>query len=310
MAFDIEYWVYETFEDVKQYGDTDLRVNCPFCEERGHGVDTSHHLHISIVKPACHCFKCDYGYMNWTSLVADIEGITYGQAKRKQYESVTPLYKLLRRRAYDVDSEDALLYMPEGFVTIADGTSLNVPAAFKCMEYVQRRLSRHVRDWQAYLDEWGMWRDGSSTIVLPVERGWYQERHILKRSAGPKYLSTPHDREDRLYNYGALTRYGRVHVAEGIFSAACIGRDAIAMCGKTANDKQVERMCSSAVETFVICLDAGFIVESLRLAEALHARGKRVVVRMYEYGDPASCKVYAEQDFSFALHVALMLGIM
>ena len=312
MAFDIENWVYATYDDVLPYRGTDLRVNCPFCEERGYGIDTSFHLYISIVKEACHCFRCDYGYQNWASLVSDVEGMPFGIVKCRQAESVTPLYKLMRRQVSLADKPGhPLIDMPDGFLVIADGTSNKhqLTVALLAKEYVRRRLSKYVDNWEVYLHVFGVWDTGFDTIVLPIERGWYQERHMRKYYTGPKYLSTAHDREDRLYNYTALDLYDQVHIAEGVFSAACIGDDSIALCSKTANDMQVRRMCRSRVDMFVVCLDAGFTREALKLAEQLYVGGKAVRIRQYESGDPASCTQYTECEYNFASRVALNLGL-
>jgi hypothetical protein len=113
--------------------------------------------------------------------------------------------------------------------------------------------------------------------------------------------------QDRLYNSAALQAYDTVCIAEGIFSAACIGDNAVALCGKTIVPAQLARLQASTVETFVVCLDAEAKGDMIVLADALVARGKRVVVRQYRQGDPASCKHWVDSDYTFSLRVSLQL---
>lgn len=293
----IEDWIYRTFNEVLPYGNgSDLRVNCPFCEERAHKVDVSHHLHISLVKETCHCFRCDYSG-SWLELVSKAEGVSFRQAHEildGNGEDLVPLYILRRRQRI----QPIVSSMPDNFMTIHDAIESGGFAGTlgnAAMKYVKYRLGRMIPDYNKYYQHWGIWNDptGWGRLVLPVERGWWQYRNILKHHAGPKYISCSNPKSDRLYNYTALDLYDEVCIAEGVLSAACIGPDAIALCGKTATPEQVKRLGNSKPSKFILCLDPEAIQEALEMAETLLRYGRKIVeVRMYIGGDPASTKTF------------------
>jgi len=159
------------------------------------------------------------------------------------------------------------------------------------------------------LERWGLWstEDGLGKLVLPVERGWWQERNISDPNPKPKYRSTHAPIEDRLYNWQALSRR-EVYITEGIISAACLGDKAVALCGKSATPQQMRRLGLSSVERYTVCLDADAQSEATALAKDLSNFGKEVVIRVYSEGDPASCRIYDDVEFSWKSSIEMRLG--
>lgn len=306
----IESWICRRFHHVTTYGSgRDLMVDCPFCEQRVGKTEPSHHLCISLVKNTCHCFRCEYS-ASWVRLIMDVDGVSYQNAKKACEDRLVPLYKL-RRQEQTVSVIDS---MPDEFITVSDALGMDGMAGRSAMlafDYMEARLEHKVKDWKPLLDLWGVFASayGYGKLVLPVERGWYQCRQIRNGHTGPKYLSPSDSKGDRLYNYMALELYGTVKITEGIISAVCAGRDAVALCGKTATPEQMQRFCASCVETFVICLDADAHGEMIMLANALGRHGKRVVLRTYATGDPASSHDYSEEEYGFQECVKIMLGV-
>jgi len=287
---------------------SDLIVRCPFCLNRAGSADISGHLYISTVDEVCHCFRCDYK-AGWYQLISDVTGVSYGDARRELAESsMTPLYLLVRRAKGQAG--DDLLEMPSNFILLADALQQGVLLKRKAEvagSYVKGRLRSLIIGWEIYLGKWGIWRssDWKHSVVMPVERGWWQER-IIHQGKGPKYLSAPAPKEDRLYNWQALGN-DKVYVAEGIFSAVALGQSAVALCGKEATPEQIERLGRSKTGTYVVCLDAGTNRESLALAKQLYSYGKKVIVRWYLLGDPADMGVYSEEEFSWKSNVTMAL---
>ena len=288
---DIQNWVYNSFDEVLEYGNgTDLRVNCPFCQDRGSTPDFKQHLHISMTKQVCHCFRCEYSN-GWLGLIADIEGVDFQQAHRildAETEAIIPLYKLIM----DQRIKPILSGMPKDFVTIKDAIRMGgfARALGRAAEkYVRFRLTRIGRHKYQYDELWGIWNrpSGIGKLVLPVERGWWQCRKFGNDITGPKYVSCSNPKEDRLYNYVALNKYDTILIAEGIISAACIGRDAIALCGKKATPGQLERLGKSKPHKYILCLDPDAVREAYQLAEGLARFGKVVEIRRDQHGDPA-----------------------
>ena len=290
---DITDWTYRYFQDVKETS-TDLIVNCPFCPS----PDTKYHLHISKVMPACHCFRCDYSG-SWNKLVKDCGG------QLTDSDSITPLYQLIKHPSISAKKVlEPLEDMPDDFITLGDalGKGIYERTAEAAYQYIVVRLGTYVQHIYSskLMDVWGIWASsrGFGKIVFPVERGWWQERIIEDLAEFPKYISATAPKEDRLYNYQALDNYDEVCIAEGIISAAAIGCNAVALCGKKATSAQLSRLYNSAVSRFVICLDSEAYVEAVELAYSLNRGTKEVAIRRYREGDPASCKVYRDEKYT------------
>ena len=291
-------WVYQHFDDPRE-GQEDIVVLCPFCVKRIGSPDVSGHLYISTLKSMCHCFRCGYAG-SWLRLIRDVTGSSYKEARDELHDDgFVPLYKLIHRQ-----EDPPEIQMPASFRTIAQARDNCNPFGKKLAKsatrYVKERVAPYWKDWERLLDRWGIWLDveGIGKLVLPVERGWWQERDFSKENPHPKYVSVRAPKEDRLYNYSAL-RKETVYVAEGIISAACIGESAVALCGKHATPEQIRRLGVAGVEKYVVCLDSDAEREALEIAGQLHSFGKEVWIRQYADGDPASCTEYEDVEFSW-----------
>lgn len=321
MMNNIESWIYRAFlGDTIPYKDgAELRVCCPFCKDEGKGQDQGYHLYISLVEEAAHCFRCDFGTRSYTYLISRVEGITMSDAvnqMRSEGESLTPLYVLRRKEIHDSISDQLNTHVVgKDFMTISDAFEHRGLASYHALaaaSYMERRLCMLKLDvsWKYYCHVWGVFTgaDGYGKLVFPIEDGWWQYRHIMADYTGPKYVSCSRPKEWRLYNAKALEMHKIVYVAEGVISAASIGLNCIALCGKKSTPQQIERLGKSNVDVFVLCLDFGTRNESLWLADTLHKQGKQAIIRSYSSGDPASCNDYNEYTYSFSSGVAARLG--
>jgi len=306
----IEDWVYRHFDDPLPT-ESDLIVRCPFCRKRIGSEDLSGHLHISIFpeKKACHCFRCGYA-ASWYGLIRDVSGSSYAEASLELRDSeIVPLYRLLHRRR----EQESLEQMPSIFQTLShaleEGNPLAKKIAKSCADYVKLRVAPFRSNWSSLLERWGIWatEEGIGKLVLPVERGWWQERDFSRSNPRSKYRAPKSPKEDRLYNWQALSR-STVFIAEGIISAACLGDKAVALCGKSATPQQMRRLGLSSVERYTVCLDADAQSEATDLAKDLSNFGKDVVIRVYSEGDPASCRVYDDVEFSWKSSIEMRLG--
>jgi len=289
----IESWAYRNLNNIHPTpsGD-DLITDCPFCEARVGKYGPSHHLSISLTKPVCHCYRCDYA-ASWIKLVMDVEGCDYSDALELIHSAaIMPLYQLLQKSK----SPGTVMWMPEWFMTIQqalDMDGLTHRLAIQAYKYAQLRIG-NLENWKRYLEQWGIWNSakGWGRLVMPVERGWWQYRHI-HNGVKPKYVSCPAPKNDRVYNYPALNR-STVYICEGIISAIHVGQDAIALCGKTATPQQLERIGNSVVKQFIICVEPDAVEAARKLAEQLHRYNKSVILRIYSDGDPASSHTYTD----------------
>lgn len=311
MSFDIEGWVYRTFDNVTTSNSgNDVVVDCPFCAGRVGKTSASHHLSISLYKETCHCYRCDYR-ASWLGLVMAVDNVGMQAARHElgtARSDIQPLY-MLRRGERD-PRRASVLTMPSDFVTLADslhGNTLARRLGSHACKYLETRVSRTKYD--RLIMQWGIFanRDGYGKLVMPVENGWWQCRQIFDNSVGPKYMSCLSPKESRLYNYPILEHARHVGIAEGIISAECMDMPSVALCGKTATPQQIRRLCTARVKTYSLCLDAGTRDETIRLAQSLLDYGKRVAVRVYASGDPASSSTYHEAEFTWHERIRMSL---
>lgn len=300
----IARWLTTRFETLP-YGDTDLRVNCPFCTRYG-GADVGHHLHVSLVKEVCHCFRCGYK-ATWAQLIADVDGVSIREALLAlDEEAIKPLYMLIKHERHTSIGPGSSV--PSWFVTINDAVASDSGALALsgnlARDYVHMRLRKYT-DCQPLYRRWGINSTEYGMLVFPVEDGWWQARRMI--GDGPKYISCQEPKEDRLYNWQALDN-DELYVTEGIISAAAIGSQAVALCGKEATEEQLERLAYSNASKITVCLDADAMGDAVKLALDLGVCGREVWVRQYVTGDPASCHHYTDHQLDFATRVRMRLG--
>ena len=308
-------WVYRQFDDVIEYHCTDLRVRCPFCEERFGSPDRDHHLHISIVKNMVHCFRCDYSSSH-AGLVQAIMGCSYAEALQEigGIVNIGSFYELTSKRlchdvpelTHSTESSYALDWMPADFIKIED--------ALETFGYINRAgrqvlrylLSRHIKLDDIYRYNLGTWKSpaGWGTVVIPVERGLWQERKVWPHI--PKYKSSM-SKGYRFFNWQALNKYSHVVIAEGAFSAIALGKNAVALLGKSATDEQIARLISGHPTKYTVALDSDAIREAILLADALYRGGKDVVIRRYSSGDPNDGHDYIEVRYDWAARAELLI---
>lgn len=310
-------WVYERFDSVLQT-DTDLRVPCPFCEARIGHEDGDHHLYISIVKNAVHCFRCEYSASH-VGLIMDIDACSYGHAAAQVYRSTSVLAsqldELCQRGLWedDVDAVSATRVaiddMPSEFIPFTEALKVTSGYISKacdlCCKYLRQR---GILDEAIYYGL-GMWNHaaGYGLIVIPIERGFWQERSVFPRK--PKYMSPKMPKEDRLFNWRALDLYDSVIITEGALSAMSIsGRNAVALIGKDATEEQIARLIKAKPTHYIVALDADATSNALKLADRLYRAGKAVNIRQYAYGDPNSCNKYHDMVYGWSTRIAMMLS--
>jgi hypothetical protein len=154
------------------------------------------------------------------------------------------------------------------------------------------------------MNAWGIHSDVYGLLVFPVEKGWWQYRHLI--GSRQRYVSCATPKDDKLYNWQALDR-DVIYVAEGIISAAAIGPDAVALCGKEPTFEQLERLAYCNASKITVCLDADAKDNAETLAIALSRGNREVWIRQYDDGDPASCIYYTDRRLDFATRVWMRL---
>lgn len=291
-------WLESRFGDVKS-GDTEAKVCCPFCQTRIGRADEKFHLHVSLEKPVAHCFRCDWSGHH-LSLVLSVDGTSYHQALL-ELEHPTPnvsLFGIIASPKGLVQGQETAS-MPEGFLPLmgVDGSSLLEERA--AWNYLLKRRSIPVDLIRKHFG----WAPGTHRVWILIDKNWWQGRSII--DAEPKYISPPWPKGDSLWNAVAMQQYGEVVICEGVFSAIAVGDYAIALCGKTMNKLQAQRIVNANPATLELMLDADAIQSMYDMANQLVRAGYRgkLKIRYMESGDPADGIVGKVMDWDWGVEI-------
>ncbi len=277
-------------------------LTCPRC-------GGAEHFYVSAAKRCGHCFRCD-----WSPGVIDLLAAIEGRAReeilvrlraRPSTEALPPLERLRGRvlalGARSVSGEAPELPtipFPAGYLPLAprhDDATERVIAPFRSYlagrRVPQSCIARH-RIGCAVVGHY------TGRVIFPVLEGErlvaFQARDISGRSP-IKYLGPAQARLGAtLFNLDDARAFPRIVICEGIVSALCTGRDAIASFGKTLKPAQVARLVGAGRPVVVLydgakpgtgARDAHLEAEGA--AERLHQAGLPAFVARLEVGDPA-----------------------
>lgn len=285
MRNSIHRWASSRLDNCDIVG-TETRVNCPFCASRIGMEDTKRHLHISMVKPVAHCFRCDWGG-HYASLIMSVEGCSYPQAV-EYIGSPVP----------DIGRFDGL-YSPRGLVKTDEFTCEPVGFTYfygywpesiegkAALSYAKKRLNIR-KNGEDILNKFG-YVPGSNRLWILIDE-WFWQGRLITDGYGVKYISPPWPKGDSLWNAEALEIYEHITICEGVFSAYHAGPKAVGLCAKSATREQVIRIVSASPESITIMLDAGAGGESIELSKMLIREGYNGTIYFHWLykGDPAN----------------------
>lgn len=301
MRLDISKFVRNQFRVVKNYGRpvTDLRVDCPFCLERTGTQDTKQHLHVSVVKEVCHCFRCGYKN-NWVGLVMDVTGQSYAFALGHLY--MTPRLRDFPRDSIEWKSEGGSY---QKSVELPDESHplwvIRSPLARRARRYLEKRGFD-----QGHMKRYGLAFSPhyETRFIIPVEDDYWQARGFFDW-VEPKYINPQVESRHHIFNSLALDIYEEVVICEGALSAMAVGDNAIALVGREAPPEKLERMAQAEVGTYIVAFDSDAPRFAADLARALYSKGKKVLVWEYKQGDPADRGGFVEHEWSMRTEAIL-----
>lgn len=296
--FDIEKFLLRQYDVID--GQSDWRVDCPFCYDRVGSEDINKHLYISKHRHVVHCFKCDYK-ANWIGFVMEVTGLTY-------WHVVGELYQSARIKDWDsiaieddiVETSYQELHLPDDFINLRGDRSVT---AGMCRRYLKNR-GFGVK----YIHKYNLGSAASQPfrVIIPIEDGYWQGRSIVKW-VEPKYLNPTAEAKHVLFNPAAL-QYNEAIVCEGAFSAMAVGDNALALIGKNPVAEKVWRLLNSSVERFIVTVEPeGAMSPMTKLADALVRNGKEVVLWVYKTGDPAENEGYDIKAYDFKTRLEMAL---
>lgn len=306
---DIQQFVERHFQDdYLNYGHpmSDMRVCCPFCNERYGTEDSKYKLHISINKQTSHCFRCDYT-ASWIRLVMDLMEVSYHMAIGELYRKPIPvnfdkLADIYNGKEYKKrDGLPSDLTFPRDYKPLTEKTRLTAPAR----KYMLRR--GFTEDHFQYYKLGVAPTREPNRVYIPVEDRYYQARAIYP-FMDPKYMTPNMESEDVLFNPLALKLYDEVAIAEGTLSAISIGKNAVALLGANPTKSKVERLIEATVKHYIIAVEKGKEFQMSKLAKDLTSNGKEITMWYYpEDADPADGKPVRTARYDLREHVRTLL---
>lgn len=287
----IDNWLNSRFGDTRSAsGGRELRVCCPFCKARQGRVDTKFHLYVRLDKPIAHCFRCDWKGHH-LGLVMSVDGGSYAEAIQS-IEGPVPDVGLFEElfSSRGLAQSQQLASTPDGYIPLMYSTREDTIESRAVWRYLIDRgvPQRLIRSRFGYVP-------GSMRAWVMVDVDWWQGRMII--SGEPRYISPPWPKGDSLWNGIALATCDSIHICEGVFSAIAVGEHAIALCGKTMNELQAQRIVNAMDDKddslINILLDADAIQNAHVVAQQLVSLGYkgRLELRYMHSGDPADGKM-------------------
>lgn len=292
--FDLENYVYETFNPVIHAGNNELRVNC-FNPQGCANTDTKQHLYINTDKGVWHCFKCGYGshrefpFSNWLPrFIADAECISLRDAHSKLELSFKPtpedaLSELIQN-AFLNAMKPPIITAPISYIQLPKNF-YPVHSAYKFSDNFQNFWLKRggcSDDFKAFDLKYCVTQDSpwSNRVIIPV----YDSEGLCRSALGRKITESKSNgsmaKQKKWYNwpksdlkyllwpFGHFTDSGNwetldfpetVMIVEGIFDALAINRltdiTAVATFGKSISHQQIKILQSSGVQHLIVGWD-------------------------------------------------------
>ena len=310
----IDQWLNSRFGQTRSAsGGSEIRICCPFCKARVGRPDTGFHMYVNLERPVAHCFRCEWKGHH-LSLVISVDGGSYAQAL-KSIEDAAPDVGLFEK-----------LGSSRGLVQGHEMASM--PDGYKPLVVMSLKTSP-IEDHQEHPEATAAWRyltkrnvpldiitrcfgyvPGTMRVWILIDDNWWQGRLMV--AGDPKYISPPWPKGDSLWNAQALGKYDDIVICEGVFSAIAVGDNAIALCGKTINAPQADRIVQAMGKhtSITIMMDADAIQNAHDAAEVLMRHGYEggLEIRYMRSGDPADGVMGEKVAYDWSTPIKHALG--
>jgi len=311
MPIDPSSWVEENLDGARRRGGS-YEATCPFCGKAGH-------LYVNGEEGYFTCFKCGESGRDLVKLIAEVEGITAREARRRMFRDAVK-FKRRPESAAEVGGRLAALRgrEPEGSVDIPPPATLNLVwdgARWRMPRYlsdrgVSRRLARRLGlGWCGA----GLCAEAPSACEFPEgtrdcveqDRCRYAHRIVLPFSCPngrsfttrstapdvePKYLNPPGPKGRLLYGWPLVEPGADVVLVEGPFDTirlASHGLASLAVMGLSLSGAQRSLLAQLRPSSVTLMLDAGVETEAQGMAAALvGVAGEVLVARLPDGVDP------------------------
>ena len=227
-------------EAIKTSKSEEVRINCPYCEDRGHSRDVKYKMYVNTLKAVAHCFRCGYSKYNIFN-----DGINVLEAPKdlnKLESKLADLFSIKKVPLYDLDSLSWKLSKDK------------TPIAYKYIisrGFTEDDINRYdLRVGKDFLDSGTLVKRWSGRIIFPYKNEDGDTLFLVGRSyAGkePKYLNSRGDKSSAVYGLSEVTN-GVAGLCEGIIDAIAFkkstGIAGVCGLGKEYTEKQIQLIAS------------------------------------------------------------------
>lgn len=271
-------------------GDTEVRINCPFCHKRGQTRDTSMNLEINLVdKLIFSCWRCHYGGRSTTVVslllgkVLDVQSI-----EETDFDDVATAIadRLTKAHPAAPRSEPADMALLSGFYDILAAD----PTAEAPRRYMEGRgISREDMAW--YRLKYGLTGYAAGRVIIPCfEKGrcvfWLGRTYV---GGDPPYKNIPNrsalqPRKETVFNIDGVLSGQTAVVLEGALNAMVCGSNAVATMGKAMTDGQFWKILSRGPRNVVVGWDKDAEREGIAVAKRFHDAGLQTFLIFFKDG--------------------------
>jgi DNA primase len=293
MPIDPGAWVEAHLEGVHKRGGS-YEADCPFCGKAGHL-----YVHAGEGYWTCFAASCGASGRDLTRLIAEVEGLTIAEARRRLFREVVEFRRRqlvepeqvnerlrrlrVREKQLTVDTPP-----PPGLVPVFDGRRWRMPQ-YLLDRGVTRRLAMaygighcsdrlcpeapagcHFPEGTPTCTERGRCRYGNR-VILPYRcpNGRSFQARALLPDLEPKYLNPPSPKGVLLYGWESAVTGGELVVSEGPFDVLRLighGMAAVAVMGLSLGRGQLNLLAQLRLASVTVMLDAGVVTEALGMA--------------------------------------------
>lgn len=274
-------------KSVQSGNGSEMTATCPSCDKYGS-------FYVNTETGAYLCNKCEFRSKTIVGLVAQVEGITWSEARsfifkrsvrlrrKSDIFSLVDRVRALRIDAIQDDEEEVRVELPEHYVQIFD-PSRN--PKWKLPKYLSSRgvKSKTCAAWGLGYCSKGKYSD---RLIIPIEcpagTSW-TARAMSPDAWGPKYLNPPGADHRRLLIGWHVSRVtGDLILCEGPLDAVKLWQHdlpALALGGKELHDEQLAQLMTlSSQSAITIMLDPEEEVAPYNLANRLSVHFDQIYI--------------------------------
>lgn len=292
--FDIITYCKSNLNRVSITGSKQITAVCPWCDRYGA-------FYVDIVTGNYICFKCDEKGRRLVGLIAEIEGVTWAEAKsflmtkvvkfRRRKTTTTLLEKIQKIGGKEISKEDRVeCELPEKMIKVWDGKKWRFPKYLK-----KRGIKRETaKVWDLGYCERG---DYAHRLIIPIScpAGQSFTARDLTSNNKPKYKNPPGVSHAKLlFGFNQVDPKADVILVEGPLDAIQSwqhGLNVLALLGKVLHKPQLRMISSyfSPGTSFVVMLDPEEIDAPFEVAKQLACRYDGVYIAKLPPGvDPGA----------------------